>query len=467
MKYKIIRKLNSLNIKFILMNVMSVLIILFGIYGIKLFLNSNTTEGKINNLNSAFVKVQEYVDRNNKSCEEYLENVAELYNVNAAVIDKDGKILLKSKNVKEDNLDIEKINKWFHREYADGNFYQMYYITIDNKTENLLMWDKEPIDYSDMIMLYIFMIPVIIAMILNFFLTNKKVKYIKKIAEGASEFSNGNLDYRIKKKGKDELEFLAQSMNDMARKLKENIYKERAQEKFKTELITNFSHDLRTPLTSLIAYMQLVEDEKTSDKNKKKYAAVSMEKAYKLKQLIEDLFEYSKLESGGISLDKRDTNIVEILEQSIGELFIEAQKRNMNLKKEYETSKVILNVDSSKLGRVFENLLSNAVKYGIEGTDIYVNLIESNECVTVLFENEVTSNDLEGTLKIFDRFYRSDKSRNSKVSGSGLGLAISKNIVELHKGEIWVKCENNIFKAYVKLRLTDEKINEIRKERSH
>ncbi len=293
--------------------------------------------------------------------------------------------------------------------------------------------------------------PVIIAMLLTFFLTSRKVKYIKQIAEGAVEFSNGNLDYRIQKKGMDELGFLAESMNSMAEKLKENIEKERAQEEFKTELITNVSHDLRTPLTSLIAYMQLVGDEKTTEENKKKYTAVSIEKAYKLNKLIEDLFEYSKLESGGISLNKREANVVEILEQSIGELFVEAQKRNMNLKKEYEASKVILNVDSSKLGRVFENMLSNAVKYGIEGTDIYVNLIESSEYVTISFKNEVANDGLEDTLKLFERFYRSDKSRNSKVSGSGLGLAISKNIVELHKGEIWAECENDVFKIYLRI----------------
>lgn len=451
MKDKIKSSLNSLSIKFILMNIMSVLIIIVGTYGIKSFFNSNTTVEKMNNLNAAFVKAQIYVNRNDKSCEEYLESVAKLYNVHAVVMDKDGQILLKSQNVKDDKMDIEKINDWFHQKYEDGNFYQMYYITIDNKTETLLIWDKEPVHYSDMTMLYVLMIPVIIAMILTFFLTNRKVKYIKKIAEGAVEFSNGDLDYRIKKMSNDELGFLAEKMNDMAIKLKENMEKERAQEKFKTELITNVSHDLRTPLTSLIAYMQLVEDEKTTKENKKKYTAVSIEKAYKLKQLIEDLFEYSKLESGGISLNKSEVNIVEILEQSIGELFIEAQKKNMNLKKQFEISKIMLNVDSSKLGRVFENLLSNAVKYGIQSTDIYVDLIESNEAVTVLFKNEVTGDISEDILRLFDRFYRSDKSRNSKVNGSGLGLAIAKNIVELHKGEIWAECENNMFKISVKI----------------
>lgn len=433
------------------MNVLSVFIIVCGIYGIMSFFKENTTVAKINNFNSSFVEVQSHVNRSDKSCEEYLGKVAALHDVNIAVIDMNGKILLKSKNVKKDEFDFDNLVKYFHREYEDGNFYQWYDITIDNQPEKLVIWNKEPIRFSENTILCILMIPVIIAMALTFFLTNRKVKYIKTIANGASEFSMGNLDYRIKKKGMDELGFLAESMNDMAEKLKENMEKERAQEKFRTELITNVSHDLRTPLTSLIAYLQLLEDEKTIEENKKKYTTISIEKAYKLKQLIEDLFEYSKLECGGISLEKDEVNVIEILEQSIGELFIEAQKRNMNLKKEFENYKVILNVDSSKLGRVFENLLSNAVKYGVEGTDIYVNLTEHDEYVTIIFENEVASEISEDTLKLFDRFYRGDESRNSKVSGSGLGLAISKNIVDLHKGEIWTECENNIFKVYVKI----------------
>lgn len=433
------------------MNVISVLIIVLGIYGIMSFFNENTIVGKINHFNSSFVEVQSYVNKRDKSCEEYLEKVAELNDVNIVVIDRNGQILLKSKNIKEDKLNVENLVKYFHREYEDGNFYQWYDITIDNQTEKLVIWNKQPIRFSENTMLCILMIPVIIAMLLTFFLTNRKVKYIKTIAKGATEFSSGNLDYRINKKGMDELGFLAESMNNMAEKLKENIEKERAQEKFKTELITNVSHDLRTPLTSLIAYLQLVENEKTTEDNRKKYTSISIEKAYKLKQLIDDLFEYSKLECDGIALEKNEANVIEILEQSIGELFIEAQKRNMNLKKEFENNKVILNVDSSKLGRVFENLLSNAVKYGVEGTEVYVNLKKNDEYVTITFENEITEEISEDTLMLFDRFYRGDKSRNSKASGSGLGLAISKSIIELHDGEIWAECKNNIFKVYVKI----------------
>lgn len=435
--------------KFILLNVISVLIVVGGINIIKpLF---STTAKNIDNFNSTFVDVNKYVSRNNKSNEEYLEEVADLHKVNAAVIDKDGKVILRSLNVKEDKFDMEKLRKIFQEGYEDENFYQMYDITIDNHIERLLIFSKKPINYNENTIVLILMIPVIIVTLLIYFLTNEKVKYIKIIAEGASEFSNGNLDYRIKKKGKDELGFLAESMNSMAEKLKENMENERAQEMFKAELITNVSHDLRTPLTSLIAYLQLIDDEKITEENKKKYTNISIEKAYKLKQLIGDLFEYSKLECGGITLEKSEADIIEIIEQSIGELFIEAQKRNMQIKKEFKASKVNLNIDSNKIGRVFENLLSNAVKYGVEGTDIYINLIESEEDVTIVFENEVTKEPCEYILKLFERFYRADKSRNSQVSGSGLGLAISKNIIELHEGEIGIDCNNNVFKIYVKI----------------
>lgn len=453
MKYRISEKFISLNIKFIVINIISLLIVTGTLFIIISLFNNKSIDENINNFNSAFVDADKFVNRNSKSCEEYLDEVANLHNINAAVIDRDGKILLKSKNVNEDKFDMEKLEKWFHREYKDENLYQMYDITIDNQPQKLLIYRKykEPKNYSENMILGILIAPVIIVILLIYFLTNKKVKYVKTIAKGATEFSFGNLDYRIEEKGKDELGFLAESMNSMAQKLKENIEKERAQEMFKAELITNVSHDLRTPLTSLIAYLQLVDNEKTTEENKKKYTSISIEKAYKLKQLIEDLFEYSKLECGGITLDKSEVNVIEIIEQSIGELFIEAQKRNMNFKKEFKNSKLILNIDSSKLGRVFENLLSNAVKYGVEGTDVSLKLIESDESVIIIFENEVNKEVCEDTLKLFARFYRGDKSRNSQISGSGLGLAISKNIVELHEGEIWAKCENNMFKVYVKI----------------
>jgi len=125
LKYKVKEKFISLNIKFILINIISLLIVAIGVITTISLLNKSTLAGNIDNFNSAFVDANKYVNRNDKSCEEYLVDVGDLYNVNAAVIDRDGNVLLKSKDVKEDKLNMENILKWFHMEYEDGNLYQM------------------------------------------------------------------------------------------------------------------------------------------------------------------------------------------------------------------------------------------------------------------------------------------------------------------------------------------------------
>ena len=284
-----------------------------------------------------------------------------------------------------------------------------------------------------------------------YFYAFRKAKYIGKLTEGINEFSYGNLDYRIIEKGNDELEFLAKGMNYMAENLKNSIELERNQEKLKSELITNVSHDLRTPLTSIIGYLQLIDNEKTIENDKKRYTKIALNKSYKLKELIGDLFEYSKLQSNTVDINKSNVNIIEIIEQSIGELYIEAIKRNITFNKKYDYSNITLNIDSMKIGRVFENILSNSIKYGLENSSVLIDINESVEEVIISIENEIEQESLEDVDKIFNRFYRGNESRNSEVSGSGLGLAIAKSIVELHNGDIYAECCENTFKIYVKI----------------
>ncbi|MDO5517341.1 MAG: HAMP domain-containing sensor histidine kinase [Clostridium sp.] len=441
----------SLKTKFIFMNIAIFLVILSGFSALKYYIKD--TDSHINNYNSAFVEIDKYVSTKNQASLDYLNKVARLHNVMIAIVNEEGNILLKSNNVKENKIDMQRIEEVFKNQYKDGNFYQLYNITIDKNSEKLLIWDKQSLANRYNLSIYAMALIVLISMLLMYLMINSKVKYIKIISNGAQEFSEGNLDYRIEKRGKDELEFLAQSMNSMAMKLKENIEKERIQEKFKTELITNVSHDLRTPLTSIIAYLQLLNSGKTSEEDKSKYNDICLKKSYKLKELIDDLFEYSKLESGGIALEKNNINIVEILEQSIGELFIEAKDKNMHIKKNFPISNLILNVDSMKIGRVFENLLSNAVKYGVEGTYIVIELKEESKYVNIIITNTVSEEIFEEDMNnIFQKFYRGDKARNSRAGGSGLGLAIAKDIIELHGGKINAKCSNNLFNINIKLK---------------
>ncbi|WP_051986383.1 sensor histidine kinase [Clostridium amazonitimonense] len=291
----------------------------------------------------------------------------------------------------------------------------------------------------------------IIVLILIYLLIRTRTEYIKYMYSGINKISEGNLDYKIRVEGYDELATLAEEINNMSTNLKDKIEEERAVERLKSELITNVSHDLRTPLTALIGYIQLAADDNTSFEDKDKYAKISLENSKKLKVLIDDLFEYSKLESGGIKLKKVKVNIIEIIEQSIGELSIQAKERYIGFKKNFKNSKVELLVDPNKIARVFENIIGNAIKYSVEGSDVNINLYENDENVIISFENrvdKVLEKDLE---KIFNRFYRTDESRNSEVSGSGLGLAIAKNIVELHGGKIWAENQTDKFIINIEL----------------
>jgi signal transduction histidine kinase len=329
-------------------------------------------------------------------------------------------------------------------------------ISFKNTINELLFGNerRELISTFLLIIIALNLLPNILTIsMLIYLLFRRKAAYIVNICNGIKIISEGNLDYRRKIKGHDELAILSEEINNMSLKLKNKIEEERAAERLKNELITNVSHDLRTPLTSLIGYMQLAANDNMSFEDKDKYAKISLEKSKKLKVLIDDLFEYSKLESGGIKLEKVKVNIIEIIEQSIGELSIQAKERCIGFNKNFKNSKVELLIDPTKIGRVFENIIGNAVKYGVEGRNLNINLQKNDENVVITFENIVDSISEEDIEKVFNRFYRTDESRNSETAGSGLGLAISKSIVELHEGRIWAQSENDKFIINIQLNM--------------
>ena len=327
-------------------------------------------------------------------------------------------------------------------------------ISFKNRINELLFGNERRELRSTVLLIIISvsLLPNIITIsMLIYLLVRRKTDYIVNICKGIKIISEGNLNYRIKIKGHDELAVLSEEINNMSLKLKNKIEEERAAERLKSELITNVSHDLRTPLTSLMGYIQLAANDDMSSEDKDKYAKISLEKSKKLKVLIDDLFEYSKLESGGIKLEKAKVNIIEILEQSIGELSIQAKERHIGFNKNFKNSKVELLIDPGKIARVFENIIENAVKYSVEGKNVNINLHENGKNIIISFENTVDSISEEDIGKVFNRFYRTDESRNSETAGSGLGLAISKSIVELHKGRIWAESENDKFIINIEL----------------
>lgn len=441
----------SLKREFLLLSIISFFIIISGIIISIRINNQNSISNLINIFNKTYVEIERYVNKLDDNCKAYFNDVSNLNSVNAVIIDINGNIYMKSENVEETIIDTNKIEKIFHNEYSDGNIYQRYDVSLDGKDYNLLIWREKVGNEIFIKIILVISSSFLLSISIIYFYAFRKAKYIGKLTEGINEFSYGNLDYRIIEKGNDELGFLAKGMNYMAENLKNSIELERNQEKLKSELITNVSHDLRTPLTSIIGYLQLIDNEKTIENDKKRYTKIALNKSYKLKELIGDLFEYSKLQSNTVDINKSNVNIIEIIEQSIGELYIEAIKRNITFNKKYDYSNITLNIDSMKIGRVFENILSNSIKYGLENSSVLIDINESVEEVIISIENEIEQESLEDVDKIFNRFYRGNESRNSEVSGSGLGLAIAKSIVELHNGDIYAECCENTFKIYVKI----------------
>ncbi|MDU2158807.1 histidine kinase dimerization/phospho-acceptor domain-containing protein, partial [Clostridium sp.] len=261
----------SLKKEFLLLSIVAFIIVISGIIHSINIVKYNSNESLINIFNKTYIDIQRYVNRLDDNSKKYLNEVCELNKVNAAIIDTQGNIYMKSKNVDSNIIDVNKIQNIFQNKYSDENIYQRYDISLDNEDYNLLIWREQGGNEVIIKVISSISLSFLLAIIIIYIYTIRKARYIRELTKGINEFSLGNLDYIISEKGKDELRSLAKGMNLMAKNLKNSIASERSQEKFKSELITNVSHDLRTPLTSIIGYLQLIDNEKTSEENKKRY----------------------------------------------------------------------------------------------------------------------------------------------------------------------------------------------------
>lgn len=215
----------------------------------------------------------------------------------------------------------------------------------------------------------------------------------------------------------------------------------------KTELISNVSHDLKTPLTSIITYIDLLKDENLSRGNREEYLEVLDRKSQRLKDLIEDLFEVSKATSGDINLNIIDVDIVSLMKQTLLELSDKINESDLIIKKNLPSEKVVLRLDSQRTFRVFENLIINITKYSMKGSRVYIDILEGLDNVTISFKN-IAAEEIDYDVNyITDRFVRGDKSRNTE--GSGLGLAIAKSFVELQGGSFEVSNDGDLFKVII------------------
>ncbi len=220
-------------------------------------------------------------------------------------------------------------------------------------------------------------------------------------------------------------------------------------ERLKTELITNVSHDLKTPLTSIINYSDLIVDEKTNDSERIEYAKIINEKGIKLKKLIEDLFEVSKITSKNIDLDLESLDIKNLLIQVIGEWKDNLESKGLKLVTTLPSEPVILILDGQKISRVLDNVFSNVSKYAMENSRVYISMENTEGYVTIEVKN---ISDYELNIdpeELMERFVRGDSSRTNE--GSGLGLSIASSLIEAHGGEFNIKIDGDLFKIIIRI----------------
>lgn len=231
---------------------------------------------------------------------------------------------------------------------------------------------------------------------------------------------------------------------------KKAVSEEVKSQRMKTELISNVSHDLKTPLTSIITYVDLLKGENITEEERNAYINTLDKKSQRLKFLIEDLFEVSRATSGNISLNLVNVDIVELMRQTEIELEDKIKNANLKFRNYFPGNKIVLKLDSQKTYRIFENLLNNVVKYAMEGSRVYVDIVENNEVAEITIKNMSAEEINFDSEDIVERFQRGDKSRNTE--GSGLGLAIVKSFTEVQGGTFNVEVDGDLFKVIIKFK---------------
>ncbi|KAA0544636.1 GHKL domain-containing protein [Bacillus sp. BGMRC 2118] len=272
----------------------------------------------------------------------------------------------------------------------------------------------------------------------------KFASYFSKISDSVYLLSQGRFsDVYLPIKGKNGLGLLATYISMMQNTLTKLIEEEKKAVQSQQELVTNVSHDLRTPLTSIIGYLQLIEEDQYRDEIELRYyTSIAYEKSNRLNRMVNDLFEYTKINNHDVSLHLQDFNIIELLHQLSVQFYPEVTKKNMKIKLVSPKERIIIRADPDKLMRVFENLLSNAVKYGQEGTLIQLILQVEESTVRIKVVNHGDPIPSSALPFLFNRMYRVEQSRSDQTGGTGLGLAIAKGIINLHHGEITVSSNN-------------------------
>ena len=275
-----------------------------------------------------------------------------------------------------------------------------------------------------------------------------KLGYLNEIMKGVHRIKEGEINYKIEEKNDIYFSSLANDINNISQGLENSIEQRIKSERMKSELITNVSHDLKTPLTSIINYVELIKkEENIQPEYLKDYVQVLDKKSKRLKISIEDLFEASKASTGNIELELVRLDLKQLLQQSIGELEDKLEEANLSLRVNLTEEDTYVLADGRRLYRVFENLLCNISKYSLKNTRVYIDVTKEDGKIITTMKN-ISSYELNfDPDEIMERFKRADESRNTE--GSGLGLAIARDLVSLQGGKMSIEIDGDLFKAKV------------------
>lgn len=302
----------------------------------------------------------------------------------------------------------------------------------------------------------------IVYSILLYFILRKYISTLQKkyriLLAAENEMAEGNLNVVIKE-DLGVFEPFRPELLKIQAGFRKAVDEEVKSQKMKAELITNVSHDLKTPLTAIITYVNLLKDENITDEQRKEYLDVLERKSIRLKVLIEDLFEVSKANSQNITLNLTNVDIMSLVKQVAFEMSDKLEAAGVDLRMNLTDEKLILSLDSQKTYRIYENLFGNIAKYAMKGTRVYINGFREKDKVILNFKNISAQEITVDSADLTERFVRGDASRNTE--GSGLGLAIAKSFTELQGGELAIDVDGDLFKVTTTWKLGgEEKINQ-------
>ena len=299
-------------------------------------------------------------------------------------------------------------------------------------------------DWQETFFIFLFAVIQLVALAVVVYI----VKDTNRLIDTIREITEGNLDAKVKLNAKTSLyKELGEGINHIGDGLKAAVESSLKDERMKTELITNVSHDLKTPLTSIINYVNLLKGEKMPNAEAEHYIEVLDTKSQRLKQLTEDLVEAAKATSGNIELEMMPLTFDELLKQAVGEFEDKYAQKNLTIVPSFPQESAVVLADGRRLYRILENVMENACKYALEGTRVYADLSNEDATITFTLKNISAAPLNISPDELMERFTRGDASRTTE--GSGLGLSIAKDLTQLQGGTFDIVLDGDLFKVQV------------------